>query len=202
MDEDERIRLVRNGYNKIASQYHAERATFDISGVIQRFMETTHQGGHILDAGCGAGVPVASTLVDNGFRVTGIDISNSMLELARKHVPDAVFLLQDMTKLSFDAETFDGIISTFGLIHVPRSLHEDAFQQFFRVLKSGGTLLVSLGEDEWEGTGKYHETTMLWSHYDRKTSLRFLQKAGFYIIWNDVLETGGERHFWALSKKI
>jgi hypothetical protein len=31
MDEDECIRLVRNGYNKIASQYHAERVTFDIS---------------------------------------------------------------------------------------------------------------------------------------------------------------------------
>jgi ubiquinone/menaquinone biosynthesis C-methylase UbiE len=202
MDEDERIRLVRNGYNEIAVQYHAERLTFDTSGVLQRFMETTQEGGHVLDAGCGAGVPVAKTLVDNGFRVTGTDISNSMLELARRHVPDAVFLMQDMTRLSFNSETFDGIVSTFALIHVPRTLHEDLFRHFFRVLKSGGTLLVSLGVDEWEATGEYHGTAMYWSHFDRETSLRLLQKAGFKSIWNDVLETRGETHLWILSKKI
>ncbi|MHA2432564.1 MAG: class I SAM-dependent methyltransferase [Candidatus Thorarchaeota archaeon] len=165
-------------------------------------METTHQGSHILDTGCGAGVPVAKTLVENGFRVTGIDISNSMFELARKHVPDAVFLLQNMTKLSFDGETFDGIISTFTLIHAPRTLHADVFRQFFRVLKSGGTLLISLGEDEWEETGEYHGMVMHWSHYDRETSPGLLKTAGFKIIWIGVLETRGEHHLRILSKKV
>ncbi|MFW9799152.1 MAG: class I SAM-dependent methyltransferase [Candidatus Thorarchaeota archaeon] len=201
MDEDENIRLVRSGYDKIASRYHAERVAFDISVILQSFIETVRPGGHVLDAGCGAGVPVARTLVDSGFQVTGIDISESMLKLARSHVPEAVFVLQDMTKLSFDEGEFDGAISAFALIHVPRTLHSEVLRHFFRVLRSGGVLLVSLGLDEWEDVDGYFGHPMYWSHHDKETSHGLVTEAGFRIVWDRVVETRGEKHYWILAMK-
>ncbi len=201
MDEDDSIRLVRNGYDKIASCYHAEQVTFDISGILQSFIESVRPGGRVLDAGCGAGVPVARTLVKNGLQVTGIDISDSMLKLAREHVPEAVFLLQDMTKLSFDEDEFDGIVCAFALIHVPRTLHRVVLGDFFRVLRPNGPFLVSLGLDDWEDVHEYHGHLMYWSHHDMETSLSLVKQAGFRVVWDRVLDTRGEKHYWILSLK-
>jgi SAM-dependent methyltransferase len=46
---------------------------------------------HVLDVGCGAG-PLTKSLVQAGFRVTGVDISCHLLEAARKNVPEARFI--------------------------------------------------------------------------------------------------------------
>ncbi|UCE09792.1 MAG: class I SAM-dependent methyltransferase [Candidatus Thorarchaeota archaeon] len=201
MDEEDHIRIVREGYDKIAHLYHAERDTFDISRILEDFMSSVTPGGHILDAGCGAGVPVASALVDSGFQVTGIDISESMLKLARKHVPAATFLLQDMTKLQFDPETFDGIISTYAVIHVPKALHAEVFRRFYITLKPNGRLLVSLSQNEWENIGEYFREPMFWSHHDQDTSLEIIEDAGFRIIWSRVIQIRDEHPFWVMAEK-
>jgi len=201
VNEEEKTRIVRDGYDKIASLYHADRLSFDISDMLRTFMETVQSEGHILDAGCGAGVPVAKTLADNGFQVTGIDISEGMLRLARKHVPKARFLQQDMTKLSFNDCLFDGIISTFAIIHVPKVLHGDVFHHFYRILKPGGTLFVSVGVNEWEDTHEFYGAQMFWSHFEKDTSCELVSKVGFGILWQSVVETRDEQHYWILAKK-
>ncbi|MHA2134663.1 MAG: class I SAM-dependent methyltransferase [Candidatus Thorarchaeota archaeon] len=201
VDEEERINIVREGYDEIAPLYHAERETFDIDGILKDFMRAATSGGHILDAGCGAGVPVARTLIESGFQVTGVDISQSMLKLARKHVPSTSFILQDMTKLNLEPESFDGIISTFAIIHVPRTLHAEVFSRFHRVLRGSGSMLVSLAMDESDGVDEYHGAPMYWSHYDKETSLEIIRGAGFRIVWSRRIETREEQHFWIFAKK-
>src|SRR4051812_12758392 len=49
-------------------------------------------GARVLDVGCGTGAPTAQRFADAGCEVTGIDISPTMLELARKNVPEGTFL--------------------------------------------------------------------------------------------------------------
>ena len=56
--------LVRDGYDKIASQYDEYRDLFNNETELNEFMSLVKPGGHILDAGCGSGV-VAQALVDN-----------------------------------------------------------------------------------------------------------------------------------------
>jgi cyclopropane fatty-acyl-phospholipid synthase-like methyltransferase len=46
-------------------------------------------GAHVLDLGCGAGVPADRLLVDDGFEVTGVDISHVQVDRARVPVPQA-----------------------------------------------------------------------------------------------------------------
>ncbi|MFX1563848.1 MAG: class I SAM-dependent methyltransferase, partial [Promethearchaeota archaeon] len=120
--------IVRKGYNKIASKYNASRHRFKNDKELEYFASLLPKRARILDAGCGAGVPVAKYLVEHGFIVTGIDFSTNMLKLAHQQVPEAEFLEGDMTQLMFPDESFEGVISTYAIIHVPKEKHTLIFQ--------------------------------------------------------------------------
>src|SRR4051812_9198388 len=63
-------------------------------------------GDHVLDVGCGSGVCLA-VAAGRGARVTGVDASAALLELARERVPGADLRAADMEALPFDDDTFD-----------------------------------------------------------------------------------------------
>jgi ubiquinone/menaquinone biosynthesis C-methylase UbiE len=100
----------------------------------------------VLDAGCGAGVPVAQILSDR-FELTGVDFSEAQIELAQKNVSSAQFVCQDMTKLDFPDDTFDAIVSYYAIIHIPREEHRSLFVNFQRMLKRDGFALLCLGSE-------------------------------------------------------
>jgi ubiquinone/menaquinone biosynthesis C-methylase UbiE len=154
-----------------------------------------------LDVGCGAGVPVAKTLVESGFDVTGLDFSQGMLKLARENVPKARFIKEDMSALSFRKDSFDGLVAFFSIIHVPREKHSALFQGLHSVLKPNGVMLISVGSDEWEATEEYYGTKMFWSHYNPERSLQLVKGAGFQIIFDKYTLSGGEKHYWILARK-
>jgi ubiquinone/menaquinone biosynthesis C-methylase UbiE len=193
--------IVRTGYNKIAAKYNASRDQFNNETELEYFISLLPKRGRILDAGCGAGVPVAKYLVDRGYSVTGIDFSTSMLNLARQQVPEAEFLEGDMTHLTLPANSFDGVVSTYAIIHVPKEKHATIYQNFFRVLKPGGVLSFCTGSDKWEATADYMGTTMFWSHPTKEASLALVKEAGFEIIRDEVLECGGEHPYWIFARK-
>ena len=83
---------VKAGYNQIAERYLAER-TADSEDVrlLDDFIELLSPHARVLDAGCGAGFPISSSLADL-FDLTGVDFSEAQIELARKNIPNATFL--------------------------------------------------------------------------------------------------------------
>ena len=56
---------------------------------------------HVLDLCCGHG-NVSAALVGAGAKVTGLDFSAAMLEMARKAVPSAEFIEGDAMNLPFE----------------------------------------------------------------------------------------------------
>ncbi|MFX0079860.1 MAG: hypothetical protein ACFE8O_11530 [Candidatus Hermodarchaeota archaeon] len=66
-----REKIVRNGYNEIASIYNEIRNRFKNEKELLYFASLLPKRAEVLDAGCGAGVPVAKFLIDQGFSVTG-----------------------------------------------------------------------------------------------------------------------------------
>jgi ubiquinone/menaquinone biosynthesis C-methylase UbiE len=193
--------IVRTGYSRIAARYNQHRNRFHNEQELERFVSLLTREAHVLDAGCGTGVPVTRFLVERGIRVTGIDIAPGMIALAREQVPEADFMKGDMTQLAFPDESFNGIVSTFAIIHVPREKHSGIYQNFYRVLKPGGILFFSTGADAWEGTDEYLGTTMFWSHYDAKTSLAYTKAAGFTILSDDIITRDDETHYWVFAQK-
>lgn len=193
---------VRLGYNKIALKYNETRNRFDNKTELEYFANLLPENARILDAGCGAGIPVTKFLVERGYSVTGIDISTKMLEIARIQVPKAKFIEGDMTKSSLPDESFHGIVSLYAVIHVPREKHKKVFQNFYRLLRPNGILFLCTGPEEWEGTDGYLEgVEMFWSYPSPENSLSWLLDAGFEIIRDEILVRGGEKLYWIFARK-
>jgi len=194
--------MVKKSYNKIAASYYSHRDLNKFNGELDKFIDLLPKNGHVLDVGCGAGIPTGKYLVSRGLKVTGIDISDTMLEMARKNVPEADFINKDMNKLDFKRNSFDGIISVYTLFHVPKNNHLNIFKQFFKILKPDGILLINTGTSESEGVSKFFGEPMFWSNYDPKRTLEIVKSVGFSILFEGVLVRGGEFQYWIFAKKL
>lgn len=192
--------IVRKGYDEIAREYQAKRHTFDNVEVLTEFFHYLPKCARILDAGCGAGVPCADLAMQAGFEVVGVDFSSSMLKMARKNVPEADLIKEDMTKLGFLDNSFDGLIALYSIIHVPREMHASLYQQFHEILKPEGMMLMCIGSDEWEGTDVYFGTQMFWSEPSLENTLKMVKNAGFQILSGKHLVIGGERAYWITAR--
>ena len=199
-------KTVQEGYNTIADRYLAER-TPDSEDVhlLGEFVERLSENAKVLDAGCGAGVPISQILSEH-FQVTGVDFSEAQIELAKKHVPNATFICQDMTKLDFPENTFDGVCSYYAIIHIPREEHQPLLANFHRMLKPGGFALLCLGAEHLinDIDEDYLGTRMYWSHYDAETYLKILKDCGFSMIWSKRVADAtceGAGHLFVLIRK-
>ena len=92
-------------------------------------------GRSVLDIGSGPG-HVAQALTQAGGTVTGIDFSGSMIDVAKRRYPHITFKEANAEQLSFDADSFDAVVSNFVVHHLARP--EVVFKEVCRVLKSGG----------------------------------------------------------------
>jgi ubiquinone/menaquinone biosynthesis C-methylase UbiE len=196
----EKKRIVKNGYDKIARKYQANRHVFDNVGVLEEFSNCLPENARILDAGCGAGIPCAKFLVQAGCEVVGVDFSISMLRMARKNVPEASLIKQDLTKLGFRDNSFDSLVALYSIIHVPREMHTSLYQSFRRILKPDGIMLICIGSDEWEGEDEYFGARMFWSEHGLEEALQLMKNAGIQITSGKHLVIGEERHYWITAR--
>jgi ubiquinone/menaquinone biosynthesis C-methylase UbiE len=92
----------------------------------------------ILDVGCGTGI-ASYPFATNGFPVTGIDPSQTMLDAARQRLPNATLVQGEAEALPFPNERFDVVISaqTFHWVDRARALAEA-----YRVLRKGGIVAI------------------------------------------------------------
>lgn len=198
--------IVRAGYDRVAAAYLDMRRHHspDIE-LLERLLERLPTNASVLDAGCGAGVPITSHLAEHG-QVTGVDFSVAQLQLAKDLVPTAKFVCQDLSDLGFAEHSFNAICSYYAIIHIPRSLHSHVLAEFHKLLVPGGVALLCLGAEDLEEDIEvdYFGTEMYWSHYDEATNKRMLQNAGFQELWSDLVPDvafGEGKHLFVLARK-
>ena len=110
------------------------------------------KGMKILDVGCGTG-NFSVKLAKKGCSVTGIDVSDEMLSIARKKASDLNLDIElmnmNVNNLSFDDNTFDGIISMTAFEFIEDA--PKALKELLRVVKKGGQVLIGTiaGESSW-----------------------------------------------------
>jgi SAM-dependent methyltransferase len=201
---DEARRLVRDGYERIAGRYLAARPRDGADlGMLTQLVRRLRPASRVLDAGCGAGVPVAARLLDAGHTVTGLDLAVAQLRLARRLRPAPGVVTGDLGCLPCRDAAFDGLVSFYAVIHVPRADHGAVFREFRRVLRPGGSALLCLGArdvredhdpDSWLGA------PMFWSHFDAPTNLELLAAAGWRVVLDRLVPDpmGHGQHLFAL----
>jgi SAM-dependent methyltransferase len=101
-------------------------------------------GMDVLDVGCGTGnatIPAAKLAA----RVTGLDASPGLIEIAREKGADAMvevdWLVGDAQAMPFEEDSFDRVISIFGHMFAPD--HAAAASELKRVCRPGGRIAIA-----------------------------------------------------------
>ncbi|MBW2081330.1 MAG: class I SAM-dependent methyltransferase [Deltaproteobacteria bacterium] len=96
----------------------------------------------ILDLCCGTGNQL-KLLSRNGFKdLHCLDISNAMLEIARKKDSRIKIYNEDATKTNFENELFDIVIISFALHEKDRTTQKSFINEAHRLIKKDGFILV------------------------------------------------------------
>jgi demethylmenaquinone methyltransferase/2-methoxy-6-polyprenyl-1,4-benzoquinol methylase/phosphoethanolamine N-methyltransferase len=119
-------------------------------------------GSTILDFGCGAGDLAfeAERLIEGKGKIVGIDPASEMIAVAKKKASkrksSVQFQVEAAEKLSFPDNTFDVVMSSFVLHHLPGDLQTKAFAELKRVLKPGGQFFAIDMTGEMHAFSHFH----------------------------------------------
>ena len=147
--------LDPNGFDLWAGRYDADVADSDASDrypfagyrdVLQQIYRTIRAAEYtdILDIGFGTGT-LATRLYADGCRVSGLDFSQSMVDIAQAKMPEAALLRHDFSTglpAAWADRTFDCIVSTYALHHLPDADKPRFLRQLLACLKPGGRVLI------------------------------------------------------------
>jgi ubiquinone/menaquinone biosynthesis C-methylase UbiE len=172
---------------------------------LRRTLNELEPGSSVLDLGCGSGDPADIEIVRE-HKVTGVDISQVQIDLARQNVPAGRFIHGDAGSVEFPAASFDAVVSFYSLEHIPREEHETILRRIHGWLRPGGFLLLSLEAGEAEGViAQWLGVPMYFSCFDPETVKQLVCKAGFEIVEARIetqVEQGTEiPYLWALARK-
>ncbi|MEV6942306.1 class I SAM-dependent methyltransferase [Streptomyces sp. NPDC051172] len=200
MTDTDFVTTTRTFYDAIAEDYAVmfaqERTEPRDGAVLAGFAELVSRGGggQVADLGCGPG-RVTAHLSSLGLSVFGLDLSESMLTIARRENPGLRFERGSMLELDLPDGALAAAVSWYSTIHTPVDRLPSLFAEFHRVLAPGGHMLVAFQVGD---RTRYHDRP--WGH---QVSLGFqrrqpddmaalLTKAGFTLLSQTVRETNEE----------
>lgn len=195
--------LVREGYNKVAKTYSAQRDLFKNDKYLTELTKLLKPNSTVLDIGCGSGIPVDKYLINKGFKVIGIDISEEQIKLAKQNIPEGTFEVKNMSDLKEGGYQVNAVVSFYAVFHIPREEHQELFKKINSFLPVGGLILVTMGVGEWEGTEEdFHGSKMWWSHYGADKNKEIVKNASFKILLDEIDTSGDERHLFIIASKL
>lgn len=141
--------LTLDTYNAIAPEWAKSHSTKDFwkqeLGVFNKYLPS----GKVIEIGCGGGRD-AEVLSESGYDYIGTDISEGLLEEARKRNPNLTFYHQSVYELNFPVNHFDGFWASASLLHIPKYRAIEVLQRIHRIVRPNGIGFISLKQGEGE----------------------------------------------------
>lgn len=186
-----------NGYEAVAKDFMSHRTGSTIGvAAVRRWARLLPRGGTVLDLGCGHGVPVSATLADEGFMVSGVDASVTMISAYRARFPDAPAEHGEVAESRFFDRRFDGVIA-WGLIFLlTAEAQAQVIHKVAAALKPGGRFLFTAPQRacEWSDTLTGQASRSLGAD----GYLRVLSSAR--LILDDEADDEGQNHYFLVRK--
>lgn len=184
MKVSEEAALSAQAFDAIGERYEAAFGSNEVQvGVVEGLLARLPPGARVLDLGCGTGRPTVAQLAAAGCVVTGVDISEEMLRLARARVPGATFVCGDILSVDFPEGSFDGITCFFVLLMLRRAEMDGMLRRIHDLLVPGGHFACSMVEGDFDGLDiPFLEQTLRVTAYPLAELVERLKAAGFTIL--------------------
>ncbi|MDH6133396.1 SAM-dependent methyltransferase [Kitasatospora sp. MAA4] len=163
----------------------------------------------VLDIGSGTGRPTADLLARAGHLVTGIDVSATMVDLARSQVPAARFEQADVRTAGYPKGSWDAVCAFFPLLQMSRADLDRTLERIADWLAPGGYFVfatVPFDAENHPMTWMGHRLTA--TSYPVEVYLERLRAAGLEILHHqlsvfhpDFPGMGAEEHFFVHARK-
>ncbi|MDM1544463.1 class I SAM-dependent methyltransferase [Ignatzschineria indica] len=157
----------------------------------------------ILDLGSGDGYPIAHYLIEEGYSVTGVDITKAFIKAAKKQFKGmpAEWVLADMRDITFD-KTFSGIIAWDSYFHLPPNDQVALFKKFERYCAPGAPLLITTGADAGEAIGEFNGHDLYHASLSPDHYRQLFIDHGFGLIQYQIEDQScGGRTIWLAKKR-
>jgi SAM-dependent methyltransferase len=193
---------TRKVYEEEAERFDRERSRklFEARW-LARFSDALPRAGRVLDLGCGAGEPIASWLMGEGFRYTGVDYAEAMLAIARKRWPEGDWRQADMRTLDLD-ETFDGIVAWNSFFHLTREEQRSCLPRLGRHLKPGGQMLITVGQGNGEVKGYVGDKAVYHASLSPAEYASLLEANGMVLTGFLAQDPDCEKHSVLLARRV
>lgn len=184
MKKEERITMKT--YDKIAKRYSQSNKRLMPYDTYNKFLSLIPKKAKILEAGCGYGRD-CGVFCEKGYDVTGIDLSQGMLDVAKKNVANVEFIKMSVRDLRFEDYTFDGIWCNAVLLHLSKKDTQKAIEELARVLKNQGIMYVSVRKGENKELVKEgpEDTPRYFTYFSEDEIEKYFRECGFEIIDRD-----------------
>jgi len=175
-------------YNEFADEFDRKMNRYDLERrldiVFNELLPRDISGKKLLDAGCGTGF-FSKKASDKGALVTSLDIGERLLDKVAEKC-DSRRVIGSVLDMQFESDSFDYVVSSEVIEHTGNPYR--AVQEFYRVLKPGGILALTVPNRFWKWSCvianalglRPYEGIENWVGYNRLK--REIRAAGFHII--------------------
>jgi trans-aconitate methyltransferase len=148
---------------------------------LDRFTSLVPPRGDILDLGCGGAEPIASSLIRGGFRVTGVDASETLIGLCRQRFADRSWFVADMREFSLPAK-YNGILAWHSFFHLKQDDQRAMFPRFAALAAPGAALMFTAGHFDGVAMGEFAGEPLYHASLSFEEYTALLSENGFAVV--------------------